>query len=162
MVIPMQVAMPRNPSSELRKHHAGFTLIELMATLVIFGIMASLAAPSVSGYVEHQRVQSMANELVADIAFARMLAIRTGERVSLEIHGSRHYSVGRQSAGADGRKHVRLTMGRLAKTNSQSDVIVFDSRGMVRPEDAGTFQVTLGERTQAVKLSPAGRVYREN
>lgn len=44
---------------------AGFTLLELMAVVVIIGILASIALPSYQGYVKKSRARAAAADLVA-------------------------------------------------------------------------------------------------
>ncbi|MDH3671667.1 MAG: GspH/FimT family pseudopilin [Gammaproteobacteria bacterium] len=55
---------------------SGFTLIELITTLVIAAILMTLAAPSFSNFVKNNRLTSQANELMADLAFARSEAVK--------------------------------------------------------------------------------------
>lgn len=61
----------------------GFTLIELVATLVIAGILVALAAPRFSDLVLGDRLTSQANELVLDLNIARSEAIKRGEAVTV-------------------------------------------------------------------------------
>src|SRR5690606_33943326 len=44
-------------------NHLGFTLVELMVTVVILGIIASIAAPIISKQLANQRVKSTASTL---------------------------------------------------------------------------------------------------
>jgi type IV fimbrial biogenesis protein FimT len=54
----------------------GFTLVELIITLTIAGILAGLAAPSMFSFVASNRLASQINELIADTNFARSEAIK--------------------------------------------------------------------------------------
>ena len=54
----------------------GFTLVELIITLTIVGILTGLAAPSMFGFVASNRLASQINELIADINLARNEAIK--------------------------------------------------------------------------------------
>lgn len=56
----------------------GFTLIELMVTLAILGIIVGLAAPAMSDFVVRQRVSSQASELILALALARSEAVKQG------------------------------------------------------------------------------------
>lgn len=62
----------------------GFTLIELMITLVILGIVLTVGVPSLHEFVGSQRVRTAASDLVADMAFARAEAIKESRRVIMQ------------------------------------------------------------------------------
>ena len=53
----------------------GFTLIETMVIVAIIGMLAGLGVPALSQYVQRQRVVGARNTLIADIQYARSLAI---------------------------------------------------------------------------------------
>ena len=54
---------------------AGFTLIEIMIIVVIIGVLAGLTIPAFMGYFQRQKLIGVQRELMADIAYARSLAI---------------------------------------------------------------------------------------
>lgn len=60
---------------------SGFTLIELMVTVAVLAILATLAAPSFNNLIHSNRLTGAANDLVAAFQVARMEAIRRGESV---------------------------------------------------------------------------------
>jgi type IV fimbrial biogenesis protein FimT len=49
----------------------GFTIIELMVTLVVFTILVGIAAPNLSEFLLTQRVSGQASELINSLALAR-------------------------------------------------------------------------------------------
>lgn len=59
----------------------GFTLIELVITLVIAAILFTLAVPPFQTFVQNNRITTQANELIVDLAFARSEAMKRGENV---------------------------------------------------------------------------------
>lgn len=65
------------------KRSSGFSLIELMVTLVVLAILLGIAAPNFTDLVRNNRSQAAANELVSALNLARAEAIKRGSRVSM-------------------------------------------------------------------------------
>ena len=61
----------------------GFTLIELMITLVVFAILLGLVVPAMTNFVRDQRLAGQANDFLGDLNYARTEAIRRGTTVTL-------------------------------------------------------------------------------
>jgi type IV fimbrial biogenesis protein FimT len=55
---------PRQPQ------RGGFTLIEILFTLVLLGVLISLATPAMTGWIRRTRMTAVLNQLVADIQYA--------------------------------------------------------------------------------------------
>lgn len=79
---------------------AGFTALELLVTIAIVGIVASLALPALRDFVLDHRAIGYINEFAAAVDFARSEAIKRGTPVTLCA------SAAPQSAGpgCDGKK----------------------------------------------------------
>lgn len=66
-----------------RTEQAGFTLMELLLTLVVLGILITLALPSFNQFRQNNRLASEANEMVASFQFARSEALKRGVPVQV-------------------------------------------------------------------------------
>ena len=60
------------------KASAGFTLIELMVAVAVLAVLLGVALPGMAGYNERNRLKSVAEGLVSDLALARTEAIMRG------------------------------------------------------------------------------------
>ena len=65
------------------QRRAGFTLVELVVTIAIAGILIALAAPSFVTTTQKMRALGEANGFANDLQFARSEAIKRGQPVSL-------------------------------------------------------------------------------
>ena len=70
------------------KASSGFTLLELMVTVVVFVILAALAVPGLTTYMEKSRLRGAADDVVNQLAQARQVAVKYDRSVSLKTTGS--------------------------------------------------------------------------
>ncbi len=63
--------------------HSGFTLIELMITLAIVGILLTLGVPSLKTFMQGNQLIASSNELISALHVARSEAIKLNSRVSI-------------------------------------------------------------------------------
>lgn len=61
----------------------GFTLVELLFTLVVIAIALSIAAPSFSEMLRNQQVRSATQDLRNALDFARESAVQSGQSISV-------------------------------------------------------------------------------
>ncbi len=67
--------------------HSGFTLIELMVTVGIAGILMSVALPSFNSVVADNKLTSNINQLVSALNLARSEAVKRNQDVSVKKTG---------------------------------------------------------------------------
>ena len=65
------------------KEQQGFTLIELMVTVSLVGILLAFAIPSLRDMVSNDRVTSNSNEFVTSLSLTRSEAVKRGSRVTM-------------------------------------------------------------------------------
>ena len=61
----------------------GFTLMELMVAITVFGILTALAVPSFTTMTNRNKLAAESNELLSAFQYARMEAIRTSASVTV-------------------------------------------------------------------------------
>ncbi len=66
----------------------GFTLIELVMTMAIAGILVTIAIPSFNSTLTSSRLTSYANDLVGALNLARSEAVRRGIQVTVSNNGT--------------------------------------------------------------------------
>ena len=62
---------------------AGFTIIEIMITLTVLGILVAAAMPSLGNLVRDQRVKTATSDIFASLIFARSEALKRNQLVVL-------------------------------------------------------------------------------
>lgn len=70
------------------KRQSGFTMVELMISLVVLAILAALAAPSFIEYLERYRLRSAVEDTLAVFAQARQGAVEADRNVRLDVGGT--------------------------------------------------------------------------
>jgi len=146
----------------------GFTLIELMIVMAIFGVLAGIMTPSFLAWRDRSRVKGDASELRAVFESAKLRAIKHNTNVVVTFPDTTSYQAfvdtndnGARDAGEDIIANRTLTPGvTITEDTFIGQDMAFNSRGMANgPNSTGTITMTSsgGERYSVV-VSSFGRV----
>lgn len=77
------VRQSSNRPAGRHRNSKGFTLIELMVTVAVVGILAVVGVPAMAGLINANRINSASDNLTAALQLARSEAIRRGTSVTV-------------------------------------------------------------------------------
>lgn len=165
----------------------GFTLIELIVTLLVLAILFLVALPNLSGFVAQSRLDSVKNKLISSIALARSEAIKRGVPIAIcrkdadpaqtcngnAVTGSKDWSNGwmifldednNQTAAS---AEILKVYGEIDDAStiqfSLGDVIVFDNLGLLDTASTGDEEFAIGDSGDStigagLSIRPTGRI----
>jgi len=152
----------------LLRDRSGRTLMEMMVVVIIIGLLLASAGPRMYNYVSAMRAGSAASQLAADIAYARMMAVREGHTAVLTLTDATTYTITVENT--DGTLFRTLRTERLANSFPGTTLagdggvgrVAFDSRGILKSATSTTgITVTRGDRSQRLAITLTGRVTRD-
>lgn len=151
-----------------RKQQTGFTLVELIITLVVVGILVAVATPSFRNYMVNSRLTTTTNNFVTAIAFARSEAVKRSAPV--RIVAIAPTAANEWGAGWD----VSDQAGNLIRTfgaapqgivindvMADASTLTFDGRGFLSGLAGGTIITICDDggnpKGRQLTISPTGR-----
>lgn len=151
---------------ECNKTQRGFTLIEVVVTMAIVGILAMIAIPNMMSWRQERQMQGTARVFYSDLQRARFTAIREAEPVSFVVA----VPSGDYSAFLDPNQNYVLDAGEklICDEKVVANVIVqnvtlagnrtqFNSRGMAAETGSLDFTNSQGDRV-TIYLNSLGRM----
>jgi type IV fimbrial biogenesis protein FimT len=171
---------PNRPPVHSTFDSRAFTLVELVITLSIAGILALLAVPAITGFVQSNRLATLTNELITDFNTARSEAIKRGTQaiVCESTNGTSCTSTGSWNQGwivfADvddsgtwtqttGREDVLIRthapVPESHDTTPAANMVIFNRQGAIA-SGSGSYEICnskIGSK-RTVILSAIGRV----
>jgi type IV fimbrial biogenesis protein FimT len=127
-------------------YEQGFTLIELMVTLVVLAVIVTLAAPSFVTFINNNRATGATNDLIVSFNLARTEAIKRNGTVLLQSKNGTDWSEGhliRVSSTSEilrdvDAAHSTVTMDSASNAVSE---ISYTSSGAVTTASTTTFTI---------------------
>ena len=160
------------------KKHSAFTLLELMITIAIVGLVTAFAVPSMNTFTKDDRLATQINTLVGHLALARSEAVLRSQQVILCVSDNSTSCSGtdwsegwivfidanNDSGFSTGEEVVRaqpaLEGGNILNSSIGSSV-TYDSRGFAATGSTGTFSLCDDRGNEFIKsiaISNTGRV----
>jgi type II secretion system protein H len=132
--------------SQIVHRQSGFTLTEVLITLVVVGIITALAAPSLNSLIVNSRVKQAATDMFMAMAYARNEAINRNTQVSVTASGT--WGSGWQVvAGGNVLKQTTLTAG-LTVTGPVGNSVTYNPNGRLATLNAVSFTFSLPGNAQ--------------
>lgn len=156
---------PASITARQNGQHGGFTLVELMITIVIASLLLTMGIPSLSNLLQNNRLATQANDFIAAINFARSEAIKRGVNIDViatdSSEASNEWGSGWtvQQSGTVLRLFPALSGSSTFNSNSSRSQFTYNSRGRVNNTDTlDLCDSRTGETGRQITISPTGRV----
>lgn len=123
----------------------GFTLIELMITIVVLGILTFLALPAYRTWIQNTQIRTAGEGLLSGLALARSEAARRNTSVELRIEGGSGWSARLATTGTviQTRPAQEGTANAVVTTTpAGTDRVTFNGLGRVTNNDDGSAAFT--------------------
>lgn len=157
--------------STLVKTQQGFSLLELMVTLTIAGILAAIAVPTMQSITTNRHADKLASELQLDIMYARNQALSVSKAVTMKPL-SNSWDNGwvieqdgntiRQKGSVS--NPIAKKTGEITSTYTTTTPLTFDKKG--QSAASGTFTINVadctGNRKRTLQINSIGQLMTTN
>jgi len=132
----------------LRSGSRGFTLVEILMTLAVVGILAAIATPRIESLSRTLRIEGSAQAFVGDLNRARTEAIKNNATATVALTGAQTYRI----AGIG----TRYLDEEVRFTGTSPDTVRFTGFGTTE-DGRAVYTLRLGELERNVVLDAAGQ-----
>jgi type IV fimbrial biogenesis protein FimT len=147
----------------ISRRQSGFTLVELLITIAIVSILATISAPNVMKEMPKYRLNGATRQIVVDLMEARMKAVRLNRKVKILFTNDNQYKVC-DDINYDGivddcegdAKVVDIQNNYSGVILSASNNPIFNPRGTA--SNLATINITNSAGTKSIAIAITGRV----
>lgn len=131
--------MLANPATITRSSERGFTLIELMISVAVVGVLSVLALPEFNQWIANTKIRSTTESILAGFQFARTEAVRRNRGVQIQLNSDTGWTVTEVATGTalqarpatEGSGGISLAILLSDATTPASGTVVFNGLGRV-------------------------------
>ena len=133
------------------RNNQGFSLIELMIVLVVFGIILSFGLPSFWRYSQTQQLRGTSENLVQTIQLQRSRAMATGQSVDINFNTA---APSAWTVMSQGRSNRKLLPRGVTYASANPATLTLTRDGQVNTSGLVVFQDLAGSRdTVSIQVS---------
>lgn len=132
----------------------GYTLVEILIAIAIFGILAGIAVPQTTIWVDHYRLNGAARLVWGDLQNAKMTAIKTNQTVTVTFDSTTSYSFS-QAGNTIFTRNLTREYPNITVVRTGGGNLTFGSTGMTQNS---TITVQGPDGTKSVTTLWTGRI----
>lgn len=142
----------------LRRHHSGFSLVELMVAVVVLAIMSALAMPNFMSWIRNARVRTVADALQSGMRLAQAEAQRRAHTVVFFLTNSKDCTTSVTAAAGGAYWQVRTVPNALLTGDAAEALqcgVLTDVSSGISLSSSATALCFGGDGRQATVTDPA-------
>ncbi|HEX9390492.1 MAG TPA: GspH/FimT family pseudopilin [Usitatibacteraceae bacterium] len=143
-------------------HQRGFTLMELLLTITVLGILTAVATPSFIDVIKSQKVKNMGTDIQLALVKARSEAVKRNRNVTLSPNTSTDWTSGWTIPDPDNSgSNIEVRSSFSGVTIAGPASVVYQSSGRISGSTAPTFDIGAPNSSahQCVSVDLSGRPY---
>jgi prepilin-type N-terminal cleavage/methylation domain-containing protein len=134
----------------VRKSSSGFTLIEMLVTITVVGVIAALSAPNFLGLLSRNRVNEAAQQVEGALKEAQRQAMRKGKQCTINIDTTNKI-ISNPAAPASGCLLSNRNLNDSIQLNTSRTAITFSGKGNIDATTTPVLVVSIPNRTNQQK-----------
>lgn len=154
--------------------HKGFSLVELMVTVAVLAILATIGLPAFQGFIERHRMQSAVEAVYAQVQFLKSEAIKSSQNVNIRVVTGSDWCIAGSDEGetacdcnADDCAYGSQNLKRSIKSSGFSSITLAAPDNILIDGVRGGLQGLTSEQTltlsanglsASIKIKPLGQV----